>query len=208
MDKTAFYKLSYGLYVITSSNGNINGVLIANTLNQVTSSPARMSITLNKDNFTTGLIMESKNFCATVLTEDVDMNLIATFGFQSSKDNDKFVNFNTGVDSNGVTYVTDYAAARFSCNVFDYVDLGTHITFFGDVVDAEVIEDKPVMTYAYYQKVKNGTTPKSAPSYQEKEEPKKGYRCTVCGYVYEGDPLPEDYVCPVCKQGSDKFIPL
>ncbi len=208
MDKTAFYKLSYGLYVITSSNGTINGGLIANTLNQVTSSPARMSITLNKDNFTTGLIMESKSFCATVLTEDVDMNLIATFGFQSSKDNNKFANFNTDIDNNGVTYVKDFAAARFSCKVFDYVDIGTHITFFGDVVEAEVIEDKPVITYAYYQQVKNGTTPKAAPSYQEKEEPKKGYRCTVCGYVYEGDPLPEDFICPVCKQGADKFVPL
>lgn len=209
MDTKAFYKLSYGLYIISSRDKDTYSGLVANTLNQVTSSPARMSVTLNKDNFTTKTIIKSGVICATALTQNVDMNLIATFGFQSSADNDKFQSFNVKEDVNGVKYVTDYAAARYSLKVINQVDLGTHITFFCVVIDAEVLSNDQVMTYEYYQKAKNGTTPKNAPSYQEKnDEKKKGYKCSVCGYIYEGDTLPEDFVCPVCKQGADKFVAL
>ncbi len=213
MDKNAFYKLSYGLYIISSISGDKTGGLVVNTLNQVTAQPVRMSVTLSKESYTTTLIQESKIFAATVLTEDVDMNLVSTFGFATSKNKDKFSNFNTAIDIQQVPYVLEYAAALFSCRVVDSIDLGTHVMFIADVVDAKVLNQDPVITYSYYRNTKKGFTPKNAPSYQAPTkddfvEKSSGYRCTICGYVYKEDSLPDNYICPICGQGSDKFKPL
>lgn len=108
------------------------------------------------------------------------------------------------IDKNGIKYVTDCAAARYSCKVVKSLDLGTHVMFIGEVLDAEVLNEDEVMTYSYYHKVKKGTTPKNAPSYKE-ETKKKGFRCEVCGYILEADEIPDDFICPICGVGKDRF---
>lgn len=203
MDQIAFQKLSYGLYVISSSYNGKDAGCVANTLHQVTSSPAQLAVTLNKDNYTTQIIEQAKRFDGVVLTQNSDMETIKTFGFHTSKDYDKFHGeIERGKD--GIAYPNDHIAARFSCKVVNQLDLGTHILFIGEVEDAEVKGNDEVMTYAYYHQVKNGATPKNAPSYQEKSE-KKGWRCTICGYIYEGEILPEDYICPLCGAPASVF---
>lgn len=203
MDKKAFFKLSYGLYVISSHAGKKDSACIANTFNQVTSSPAQVSITLNKDNFTTELIEKSGVFNCAVLLESVSMDVIRHFGFQSGRNIDKFASYNSKKDINNVQYITEGVAAVFSCKVVKTVDVGTHILFIGEVEDAKVLSNDQVLTYENYHKIKKGTTPKTAPSYVETEQ--KGWRCKICGYIYEGEELPEDYICPVCRQPASAF---
>ncbi|MDD8048207.1 MAG: flavin reductase [Thomasclavelia sp.] len=203
MDNNAFRKLSYGLYVVSSKDSKKDNGCIANTFTQVTSSPAGVCITLNKDNYTTNQIKESKIYNVAVLLEEVDMDLIRNFGFQSGKDVDKYANIKADKDSLGIKYPTEGVAAVFSVEVTKEVELSTHIMFIGEVKDAKVLNDKEVLTYANYHKIKNGATPKNAPSYIE--EKKTGWRCSVCGYIYEGENLPEDFICPVCKQPASVF---
>lgn len=204
MNDKALYKLSYGLYVISSTEGGKDVGCVANTLHQVTSSPVQLSITLNKDNYTEQVIARTGKFNAVALTQTVDMDVIRTFGFQSSKDHDKYANLPFARDALGIPYLKDHTAAYLSCKVVSQLDLGTHVLFVGEVVDADVLSEEEVMTYAYYHMVKNGATPKNAPSYQEKSE-KSGWRCTICGYIYEGDPLPADYICPICGAPASVF---
>lgn len=204
MDNKALFKLSYGLYIVSSSYDGQQSGCVVNTLSQVTSKPVKFSVTVSKDNFTSKIIAKSGCFAGVALTQQADMNLIGEFGFKSSEIIDKFAKFNTEIDKNGVKYVTDCAAARYSCKVIDSIDLGTHIMFIGEVLEAEVLSEDEVMTYSYYHSVKKGTTPKNAPSYNE-EPVKKGYRCKICGYVLESDEIPEDFICPICGQGKDKF---
>lgn len=207
MDQTAFFKLSYGLYIISTTFEGKDAGCVANTLHQVTSSPAQLAVTLNKDNYTEQLIEKSGRFAAVVLTEYCDMDTIKNFGFCSSRDNDKFEKCVYQRDTHGVPYPKEHMAARYSLKVVQTLDLGTHVMFVGEVEEAEVLSEEEVMTYAYYHQVKNGATPKNAPSYQEKSE-KSGWRCTICGYIYEGDPLPEDYVCPLCVAPAALFEKL
>lgn len=207
MNQKAFQKISYGLYVITSSYDGIDAGCVANTLQQVTSSPAQLAITLNKDNFTAQIIDKAKRFCSVVLTQQCDMEAIKTFGFHCSKDYDKFSGGNIARGTDGMAYLDDHVAARFHCKVVKQLDVGTHIIFVGEVGEAEVVNEEEVMTYAYYHQVKNGVTPKNAPSYQ-KESEKQGWRCTICGYIYEGDVLPEGYICPICGAPADVFEKL
>lgn len=204
MDKKAFFKLSYGLYVITSNCDGKDSGCIANTFNQVTSDPAKVSITLNKANYTTSLIENSCVFNCGVLLDDVDMDVISRFGFQCGKDVDKFDGIEYTVDQNNVKQITKGIAATFSCKVVNMVDVGTHIMFIAEVTDCKVLSEQEVLTYANYHSKKNGTTPKNAPSYQE-ETKKSGWRCSVCGFILEEEELPEDYVCPICKQPASVF---
>lgn len=208
MNNKAFYKLSYGLYIVSSNSDGRDCGCVVNTLSQVASNPAKLSVAVNKDNCTEKAIEQSGYFAATVLTQDVDMELIKEFGFKTSKDADKFKNFTTMTDSRGIKYVVDYAAARYSCKVINKIDIGSHMLFVGEVTEAEVLDtDNTVLTYEHYQKVKKGTTPKNAPSYKADTE-KTGYRCTVCGYILESDTIPDDFICPVCGQGRDKFAKI
>lgn len=207
MDKKAFFKLSYGLYVITSNCNSKDSGCIANTFTQVTSDPSKVSITLNKENYTTKLIEDSSVFNCGVLLEDVDMDIIRRFGFQSGRDVNKFEGIDFIEDCHHVKQITTGIGATFSCKVVNMMDVGTHIMFIGEVVDCKVISDAPVLTYATYHDKKNGTTPKNAPSYVE-ETTKKGYRCSVCGFILEEDVLPEDYICPICKQPASVFEKL
>lgn len=204
MDQKALFKLSYGLYIISTNYEGKDAGCVANTLQQVTSSPTQLAVTLNKDNDTEQLIEKAGRFCAVVLTKNTDMNLVRTFGFSSSKDVAKFDTCTYQRDAQNMPYPNEHMAARYSIKVTQQVDLNTHVMFIGEVEEAEVLSEEEVMTYAYYHQVKNGTTPKNAPSYQ-KETETKGWRCTICGYIYEGDPLPKDYICPVCGAPASVF---
>ncbi len=209
MDIQAFFKLSYGLYVVSARSGEKKYGCIVNTLQQVTAEPPMLSVAVNKNSVTAKAILDSGRFCGTVLTETADMNLIGTFGFKNSEAVDKFASFSTKEDENNIPYLTEHAAARYSCEVAGTLDLGTHILIIGKVTEAEILSDEPVMTYDYYHRVVKGGTPPTAPSYKgnisHKPAQKAQWRCKICGYIYEGDPLPADFVCPICGQGADKF---
>ena len=180
MDIQAFFKLSYGLYVVSARSGEKKYGCIVNTLQQVTAEPPMLSVAVNKNSVTAKAILDSGRFCGTVLT-----------------------------DENNIPYLTEHAAARYSCEVAGTLDLGTHILIIGKVTEAEILSDEPVMTYDYYHRVVKGGTPPTAPSYKgnisHKPAQKAQWRCKICGYIYEGDPLPADFVCPICGQGADKF---
>ena len=196
------YKLSYGLFVLTASrNGKDNGC-ITNTVGQVTSSPNRISVTVNKDNLTHDMIRDTGCFTASVISTDADFALFRRFGFQSGRDADKFEDFTdcerTG---NGTLCVTKGTNAWISGSVCQSVDLGTHTMFIADVTDMEVLTDVPSATYEYYQsdiKPKPQEAGKTA-------DGKTIWRCTVCGYEYVGEELPEDFVCPICKHPASDF---
>lgn len=205
MDPKAFFKLSYGLYIISTEADGKQAGCIANTFNQVTSSPAQVSVTLNKDNATEQRIEKSGKFAVTVLQQSADMELIGRFGFHCSRDTDKFSGLDCGTDEQGLPYVKAHAASRFSCKVVKTLDLGTHVLFIGEVVGSEVLDNGPVMTYEYYHQVKNGRTPKNAPSYQEEKKRVSGWCCLLCGYVYEGEILPADFICPICSAPASAF---
>jgi len=208
MESAALFKLSYGLYLLSSADADGASGCIINTLEQVTSAPAQLIAVSNKSNYTTSLIERAGVFSATALTEGTDMGLIAAFGFRSGRDVDKFTDFHVELDGNGVPYIKNTMAAQFSCKVVQKLDVGTHILFVGQLTDARVLSDLPVMTYAYYHQVKKGTTPKNAPSYQAPTA-QKGFRCTVCGYIEDKlDALPEDYTCPICMQPKGVFVPI
>lgn len=204
MNNKAFFKLSYGLYVVSCSCDGKDSACIANTFVQVTSEPARVCITLNKNNYTTSLIENSCVYNVGVLLDDIDMDVIRRFGFQSGKDVNKFDGIDYEVDCQNIKQITEGIAASFSVKVISMTDVGTHIMFVGDVIDCKVINEGEVLTYANYHNKKNGTTPKNASSYQA-DTSKHGWRCTVCGFILEADELPEDFICPVCKQPASVF---
>lgn len=165
IDKSAFHALSYGLYLITSREGDRKVGCVANTLQQVTSTPLRMSVALNKENATTDAVRATGRFCATVLGEQATMELIGAFGFRTSRDFDKFSGCPHGLDAAEVPYVTSQGVARFSVRVEQTVDVGTHLIFIGEVEEAERLSDDAPMTYAYYHSVLRGKTPPKASSY-------------------------------------------
>jgi flavin reductase (DIM6/NTAB) family NADH-FMN oxidoreductase RutF len=199
LDPSAFFKLSYGLFVLSSGDGGKDGGCIINTAAQLTDTPKRISITVNKANFTHDLIAKSGVFNLSVLTESVPFALIQQFGFQSGRTADKFA----GIDgarraANGIMYLSDSANALISGKVISSQDLGTHTLFIADATEARVLANEPSVTYDYYFR---HIKPKPAPA----EQAKKGFRCKICGYFYEGDELPPDFICPWCKHGAEDF---
>lgn len=207
LDKKALYQISSGLYLVSSKNEGHQAGCIINTLMQVTSKPVQVSITLNKENDTTDTILKSNVFHATALASNVDMNVIATFGFQSSKEIDKFQSFETKYDTLDNPYIEEGMNASFACKVVHTLDVGSHIIIVGEVVESESLSQENSMTYAYYHDVKKGTSPKNAPTYQEeiKTDKKTKWRCKICGYIYEGEELPADFICPICGQPASMF---
>ena len=197
MDNKVMFNITYGLYVLTAKeNGKDNGCII-NTLSQVTSTPNRISITVNKSNHTHDMIKNTKKFNVSLLTEETSFDLFKHFGFQTGKDTDKFADYEGYARAeNGIVYLTKYANSFISGDVVQEIDLGTHTMFIADAADGQVISDVPSVSYAYYHK-----NIKPAP------ETKKagGWRCKICGYVYEGDELPADFVCPLCKHPASDF---
>jgi len=208
MDITALFQLSYGLYLLTASHdGKDNGCII-NTACQVTNTPNRVAVTVNKDNLTCRLIEESGHFAVNVLTEDAHMEFIGRMGFQSGRDIEKFAGMEMSRTALGDPIFSDSreVGAYLSCRVTGKMDVGTHILFVGEMEEAEKTGFGTPMTYAYYHQVKKGATPPKASSFQAPvaQEGKPAWRCTVCGYVHEGENPPEK--CPVCKQGKEKFV--
>jgi flavin reductase (DIM6/NTAB) family NADH-FMN oxidoreductase RutF/rubredoxin len=230
MDKKPFHKISYGLYIICSKNGEkINGQ-IANALFQVTSEPPTIAVSINKQNLTHDYITNSKVFTVSILDKKTQLPLIGTFGFKSGRDIDKFKNVTFKLGTTQVPIILDNTLAYLEADLIHSIDVGTHTIFIGKIIDAAILSEEPAMTYAYYHEVKGGYSPKTAPTYdstidkkteKKKEEVKMDkYVCTVCGYVYDpanGDPetgiaagtafedLPDDWVCPICGAGKDAF---
>ncbi len=201
MDSKAMYKLTYGLFVITARrDGRDNGCII-NTAGQVTSSPNRISVTVNKKNLTHDFIRDSGEFNISILSEKAQFETFKHWGMQSGRDTDKMVSVEIERAANGIAYITGGANAFLSAKVVQSVDLGSHTLFIADVTDGAVLSEDESVTYSFYQK---NIKPKS----NENAEKKKGFICTVCGYIYEGDVLPDDFICPVCKHPASDFVPL
>jgi flavin reductase (DIM6/NTAB) family NADH-FMN oxidoreductase RutF len=200
LDASAMFKLSYGLFLLSAKEkGKDNGCII-NTVTQLTSNPQQVAIAVNKANLTHDMVKNSGLFNVSVLTERVPFEVFKQFGFQSGRDTDKFEGVHSVARSeNGLLYLTEYTNAYLSCRVVSAIDCGTHTLFIAQVTAGAVLSSDPSVTYAYYfAHIK--PSPKPA-----KEQEKKGYVCKICGYVYEGETLPDDFVCPLCKHGAEDF---
>lgn len=194
----AMFNISYGLYILTSKDEKMNGCVI-NALSQVTSTPNRIMIAINKNNYTTEQILKTKKFNVSIINEEANFELIKRFGFSSGKDTNKFEDFqNYEIAENEIPYITQGVNSYISATVVDVRDLGTHYEFLADVDKEEVLNNIPSITYAYYQ---SNIKPKIS-----SQQKKVVYICSVCGYVYEGDPLPEDFVCPLCWHDARYFV--
>jgi len=224
MNEKALWKISYGLYIVSTRFGNTLNGQIANTVFQVTADPVKIVVALNKGNYTHELLKKSKVFSVTILERETPMSLIGTFGFKSGREVNKFEAVEYKMGSSGAPIVTEHALASLECEVEAELDAGTHTLFLARVVGAEVYKEGQPMTYDYYHEVKNGTVPKTAPMAMEVPKKKyKMYRCRICGYIYDpakGDPeggippdtpfeeLPEDWVCPLCGAPKSAFDEL
>ncbi len=227
MNIEAFFKISYGLYVVGSVKDNKLNAYVSNTVFQVTAEPARFAIACSKNNFTAEFIEKSKVFSVSVLQKETRADIIGTFGYKSGRDIDKFAGFRHQTGKTGAPVLLDDTLAWFECEVIQTIDTGSHLLFIGNVTDGELINASgEPLTYAYYREVKKGKAPKNAPTYIDPEKVKKQanakvydkYYCTACGYIYDpavGDPehgfppgtrfedLPDTWVCPVC--GTEKI---
>ena len=202
IDQGAVFKLSYGLFVLTAKDGEKDNGCIINTAIQITSNPLRISIAAIKANFTHDMILKTGEFNVSVLAESVPFATFQRFGFQSGRNVDKFAD--CGYDAraaNGIRYVPEHVNAMISAKVAESHDYGTHTLFIADVTEAIVLSSERSVTYQYYF---DNIKPKPQPV----EDKKKGYVCKICGYVYEGDPLPGDFICPLCKHPASDFEPL
>ena len=198
-DLTALYKLGYGLYVVTSNDGKKDNGLIVNTVAQVADNPNKIAVTINKANYSHHVIKQTGIMNVNCLTVDAPFKVFETFGFQSGRNVDKFADCTPLRSDNGLVFLPRYINAFLSLKVEQYVDLESHGMFICSVTEARTVSDRESMTYAYYHA---NVKPKP------QTEGKKGHVCTICGYVYEGDPLPEDFVCPLCKHGAQDFEPI
>jgi flavin reductase (DIM6/NTAB) family NADH-FMN oxidoreductase RutF/rubredoxin len=230
MNYEAFFKISYGLYIVSSGKGDKMNGFISNSVFQVTAEPAQIAVTCNKENLTSGLITKSQVFTISVLDEKASSDLIGLFGYKSGRDVDKFSDVSFEAGETGSPVVTEDSIAWFECKVTRTFDVGTHLIFIGEVINAELLHpDHAPLTYAYYREFKKGIAPRNAPTFidksklQPKEETTTGkqkFECQVCGHIYDpavgdepggippgtafGD-IPDDWVCPVCGAGKSDF---
>ncbi|MDD4766168.1 MAG: rubredoxin [Desulfotomaculaceae bacterium] len=223
MNPKALFNFSYGLYVITSKKGDkVNGQ-IGNTVFQISSDPATIAVSINKNNLTHEYIKDSKTFTVSILSQDVPLNLIGQFGFKSGRESNKFEGVSYQMGQNGAPYLTDYVLSFVEAKVIQEFDANTHTVFLGEITEADTLSKGIPMTYAYYHQLKAGSVPPAAPAITKKEEEgtvSEKYVCKVCGYVYDpavGDPdggiapgtsfadIPDDWVCPVCGVGKSEF---
>ncbi len=198
-DMSALFKIGYGLYVVTSNDGKRDNGLIVNTVAQVTSSPNRIAVCINKDNYSHHIIKQTGKMNVNCLSTDAPFSVFECFGFRSGRNMDKFQGSEVLRSDNGLVFLPQYINSFMSLKVEQYLDMDTHGMFICTVTEARVMSDRETMTYNYYQQ---NVKPKP------KTEGKKGWVCKVCGYVYEGDELPEDFVCPLCKHGAADFEPI
>ncbi len=217
MNMTALYSLSYGVYVVSTLDGDRPTGCTANSAMQVTAEPATIAVSINHDNFTNQCIEKTGKFVINILGEHTDPKIIGNFGFRSGKDIDKFDTCDS-TTCHGLPVLKD-SVAYIVCKVINKMESATHTVFLGEVEDCDVVKDDTPMTYSYYHNVIKGKSPKNAPTYNpeaekaaKKEETTmtEKWVCSVCGYIYEGDTpfeeLPEDYKCPICKQPKEKFV--
>ena len=198
-DMTALFRIGYGLYVVTSNDGRKDNGLIVNTVTQLTDNPYRVAVNINKANYSHHVIRQTGVLNVNCLSVDAPFSVFQQFGFQSGRTVDKFAGQKINRSGNGLVFLDKYINAFMSLKVEQYVDLGTHGMFICSVTEARVMSDQDTMTYTYYQQ---NVKPKP------ETEGKKGFVCKVCGYVYEGDELPEDIICPLCKHGAVDFEPI
>lgn len=204
LDPTALFNLSYGLYVLTAREDGRDCGCIVNTVTQLTENPTRIALSVNKQNFTNEVIQRTGVFNISVLTEAVTMDLFRHFGFQSGRDVDKFAGRTDPTSENGLRYIDGPANALISGKVEQAIDCGTHMLYIALVTEARKLSDAPSMTYAYYfANVKPKPQPKPAEA-----KSRRGFVCRICGYFYEGDELPPDFICPLCKHGAADFEPV
>lgn len=227
MNLEALFKVTYGLYVVSTATGNKKNGYVCNTLFQVTAEPVRFAVACSKNNLSAELIRQSGVFSVSVLKKDSRPDLIGTFGYRSGKDTDKFAGFEHKQGKTGAPILLDSTLAWFEFTLEQTVDAGSHLLFIGSLVDSDLTDPAAEpMTYAYYREVKKGKAPKNAPTYVDPEKLKAAaggtvYRCTACGYEYDpakGDPehgippgtkfedLPADWVCPACGTEKEGFV--
>ena len=199
IDINALFKIGYGLYIVTSNDGTRHNGLIVNTVTQLTNTPNRVAVTINKANYSHDVIKSTGILNVCCLSEEAPFSVFQNFGFRSGKDADKFADTPFWTSENGLAVPSQYINSFISLKVEQYVDFDTHGMFVCTLTEARSITDIPTMTYTYYQE---NVKPKPQP------QKKKGYVCKICGYVYEGDTLPPDFICPLCKHGADDFEEL
>ncbi len=198
-DLTALFNIGYGLYVVTCNDGKKDNGLIVNTVTQVTNTPNRIAVTINKENYSHHIIKQTGVMNINCLSQDAPFSVFEKFGFRSGRSVNKFEDEEVLRSDNGIVFLSKYINSFMSLKVEQYVDFGTHGMFICAITESRVISSAETMTYTYYQK---NVKPKP------QTEGKKGFVCKVCGYVYEGDELPEDFVCPLCKHGAADFEPI
>ncbi len=198
-DLTALFNIGYGLYVITSNDGKKDNGIIVNTVTQVTNTPNRIAVTINKENYSHHVIKQTGKMNINCLTQDAPFAVFEKFGFQSGRNVDKFAECEPLRSDNGLVFLPRHINSFMSLKVEQYVDLDTHGMFICSITESRVLSDRETMTYTYYQE---NVKPKP------ETDGKKGFVCKICGYVYEGDTLPEDFVCPLCKHGAADFEPI
>lgn len=203
MDNKALYSISYGVFMLSTKSGDVVNGCITNTCIQVANNPVRVVISVLNSNYTCDLIKESNIFALSVLDQTCTFDTIKNFGLQSGRDVDKFANHTYPVDLNGIPYMPDQTCALISCKVLSSQDLRTHTIFIAEIEDAKVLSSNSPLTYADYQ---NNVKPKQ----EHKTLDKKiiGWRCKICGYVYENSELPADFICPICGHGAEDFEPI
>lgn len=212
MDETALFTLSYGVFILSTEVDGRKNACIINTVGQVTQEPIRISITILKKNFTTELIKESNKFAVSVLSRRASLGIIENFGYSSGREVDKFKDIDYVVDGLNNPVVEKESIATMSCKVSQTIDLGTHLMFIADVLEAKKLGKEEPMTYSYYRDLKSGKV--SVEDNEEKnaeieQEEKDLYECTICHYIYDGDipfeDLPDDYICPICHKPKSAF---
>lgn len=197
MDNNALFNIGYGLYVLTAKDGDKRNGCIINTVMQVTDTPLYLVVGVNKQNLTHDMIMKTKEFNISILTQDTPFDVFKHFGYQSGITADKFSDFKDKlIGESGLYYLSKYTNSYLYCKVLDVTDFGTHSLFKAEVVDAHSMNNDETVTYTYYQKYIKPKPPKAL---------KKGWRCDICGYIYEGEELPPDFICPICKHGVKDF---
>ena len=199
MDERVLQKLSYGLFVCTAKENDKDNGCIINTVTQVAENPIRIAISVNKQNYTHDMILATQQFNVSILSEGATFDTFKHFGFQSGRNVDKIGAVEFKRSANGIVYIEKETNAYISGKVIKSIDLGTHTMFIAEVVDGQVLDETPSATYAYY----------FAHIKPKPEAPKqKGWVCKICGYVYQGDPLPPDFICPLCKHPASDFEPI
>ncbi len=194
--KEAFFSIQYGLFLLSAKDGEKDNVSVINTVMQITDNPKKIVIGVNKSSYNCEIIEKTGLFNVSILTESTPFETFKQFGFVSGRDTDKTAGMDLKRAENGVVYVDIHTNAYISAKVCEKIDCGTHMLFTADVTEAERLSSEKSVTYEYYHK-------NIKPAPQEKRV--KGYVCKICGYVYEGDTLPDDFVCPWCKHGADDF---